>query len=984
MTRDHHHLNRRQGWKTYLGLGLALVTLLSAGVASGQEAQIKPYVMLLFDTSGSMRYRVCSSSNVGGDGSAECPGPDLSCSSCNSIGCGNGLPDDTRIYKVKKGASSVISAFGEVTFGLSRFHQDPISFNCNYGGWWGAPDSCDPGWGYPPDPMGTGSNRSDVLVGFSDNNQVQLLRWMNFCDDYPTPGACPWGVEPGDSGHPDTPSSGCNLCTECGGGCDMELRAEGYTPLAGSLYHLRNSFFPSVIAADPKKDCRPYKVIMLTDGQDNCPGSPVTEAQNLFQNPSKSIPVHVIGFADSSLQTTLNSIAGGGGTNTAVIVDDEVSLALAIAQIVSESLLKEVCNNADDDCDDLCDETFPEVAVTNPLCTNQRSAQTCTAGLGICKNTGQYVCKADESGVECSVSPLPGLPNEICDNNLDDNCNGQVDEGCLPCVPEPEICDGKDNNCNGQKDEGYVSVPCGSNIGACAAGTTSCENGQVICNGQTPSTTELCDNIDNNCDTVVDGISQACYPPSSGCDLATTVCLGTCKIGSELCTNGSWNACLGFQGPSPEVCNGLDDNCDGQIDEGAGNTCTDYSNCTNYVTCAACPPTPAESCDNVDNDCNGTVDDNVPGEGAPCGSGVGECTPGQRQCEAGQWNCVGGTGGSAEVCDGLDNDCNGAIDDNVPGEGDPCGSAVGECEPGQNKCQNGQWICTGGVGPQPEICDGKDNNCDGTADELAECPGESECVEGVCVLPCGVGEFVCPGGTECIDGYCMPGECDCTNTQNCVNGNCVEKCTGVVCEDYEKCELTTGQCVDDSCVTQGCPDGQICVAHQCVTDPCPPGTCPENQMCSEGKCYDVCTKDTCPSGQACVKGKCTPDPCAGYPCDENYTCKVNSSGQPNCEPDPCRLVSCPSGQVCVDGNCIADPCAATKCPKGFRCEVSSGGEASCSVDPASPYNTQQLLASGAGGCACRVPSDTGDLPGGEGVMLLFGLIWLVRRRRGSR
>jgi MYXO-CTERM domain-containing protein len=1230
-----------------------LLALLVPGAATAQQEEVEPYVMLLFDTSGSMRRRVCNEYGVNGDNSAECPGSDVPCSSCNTIGCGNSVPDDVRLFKVKKGAYSVVSAFGEVTFALSRFHQDPWEFTCPWGGWWGAAENCS------GDKAGTGWNRADVLVGFSNDNQVEILRWMNNCDDYPSPGACPAGVNPGTA----TPKTGCSLCAACGGGCDMELRAEGFTPLAGSLRHFRTGFFPGVLSTDPKAACRPYKVIMLTDGQDTCPGDPVDEAKKIhagvsYGGDTKSIPVHVIGFGDSTLATALNNIAKGGGTQQAIIVDNEVSLALAMASIISESILKEKCNNADDDCDNHCDETFPEVAVTNPACKNQHAAQTCTVGLGICKNTGTWKCKADQSGSECSVSPLPGKPSEICGNGLDDNCNGAIDEGCLPCAAQPEVCDGKDNDCDKLVDEDYTPVPCGSNIGECKQGTSSCSNGKVVCNGAKPPVDELCDNKDNNCDTVIDMFAEVCYPPGTGngCDVAAGTCQGVCAVGSRLCANGSWGACFGHQGPSTETCNGLDDDCDGTVDEGVTNTCTDFATCTTYTSCSSCLATPAEVCDgkdndcngkiddspllagkpcgtavgecqkgawacengglvckgktgpwtevcdgkdndcdgviddnisglgqicgtnvgecqagttkciggqitcsgevkpateicdNKDNDCNGAVDDNIPqalcgsdvgecqqgktkcvagkvvcsgatgpqaeicdgkdnncngidddypiDEGTLCGTSVGECAPGVNKClkgglvctgklgpktevcdgkdndcngatddgipgagavcgtsvgecqqgsvacvqvmpvgwtlkcvggvgpkseicdlkdndcdgkvdeedpnlgkicgtnigeckagafacESGQLVCKGSVGSTPEICDGKDNDCNGAIDDNVPGEGDTCGSSVGECKPGKKKCIGGKFVCVGETGPQKEICDGKDNDCDGKADDMAECPGASECVEGTCLLPCKPGEFSCPGGTTCKNGYCVTDTCSqvtCADTQRCVDGKCVEKCAGIKCASHEKCAPKTGQCVDDSCVTHGCPGGESCIDHRCVPNPCPPDRCPEGQMCIDGQCLDTCLNVTCPGGQLCVRGECVVDRCAGLTCPANHTCKDGK-----CVPDPCRVVSCGQGQICHDGKCLADPCRAARCPEGFECRVNHHGQADCEPTGEAIPKTSQMLASGAGGCACS--TGAGGAPGSGPpivALALLGFLFLYRRtQRGS-
>jgi hypothetical protein len=257
-------------------------TVLAIGSAEAQ--QVKPYVMLLFDTSGSMLWDVCGSggdnyqryARINGDNSSECPGNQVSCGNCNTYGCGNGVADDARLYKVKKGAYNVVSAFGEVTFGLARFHQTPAAFTCDTpntsraGGWRGAYGNnnyaCAATGGN--DPVGQGDNQADVLVGLAASNPNQILAWMNNCDDYPAAGSCPANL---------APSSSCSLCGDCGGGCDLELRGSGNTPLAGSLYDLRVNYYngaSGVIATDPKASCRPYKLIMLTDGQNTAPEIP--------------------------------------------------------------------------------------------------------------------------------------------------------------------------------------------------------------------------------------------------------------------------------------------------------------------------------------------------------------------------------------------------------------------------------------------------------------------------------------------------------------------------------------------------------------------------------------------------------------------------------------------------------------------------------------------------------------------------------------
>lgn len=134
-----------------------------------------------------------------------------------------------------------------------------------------------------------------------------------------------------------------------------------------------------------------------------------------------------------------------------------------------------------------------------------------------------------------------------------------------------------------------------------------------------------------------------------------------------------------------------------------------------------CVPSP-EICNGLDDDCNSLVDD-VAGLNLPCGYNIiGSCTMGTLQCNvtAGQLVCTGATLPATEKCGGVDYDCDG-IASNVPGLGQTCGSDVAPCVPGILVCSStpgSDPICSGAILPINEICgNGIDDDCNGLIDD---------------------------------------------------------------------------------------------------------------------------------------------------------------------------------------------------------------------------------------------------------------------------
>jgi alpha-tubulin suppressor-like RCC1 family protein len=617
----------------------------------------------------------------------------------------------------------------------------------------------------------------------------------------------------------------------------------------------------------------------------------------------------------------------------------------------------EVCDGA------MVDENCDGMANPSSLCACSGSAMQSCPLPGACA-AGTETCVAGSWG-SCSITPQA----ESC-NGIDDNCNGMTDEGLtVTCYP--------DTDNDGYAATGAMASPrCPVSgreaVGGCPTNQTNRAptGSNVDCNDTnaaiSPSAPELCDAamVDENCDGMAN--------PSSLCacsGTATRMCPlgGACAAGTQSCSSGSWGSCSIL--PVSEICNGVDDNCNGMADEGLTVTCFPDNDNDGYAAMGALA---TQSCPvagrSAVGGCPTNLTNRAPTMGnVDCNDNVASVNPGAPElCDAAM---------ADENCDGVANPaatcaCSGSATRPCP--------QPGACAAGTQMCASGSWgSCS--IVPVAEVCNGLDDNCNGSTDEMLTVTCYPDADNDGFAAMAAPASLVCPVTGRTSVGGCPTNttnraptmsNVDCNDADATVNPAAPELCDAAMRD--ENCDGTANPsslCACSGSATRACTLPGACAAGTQTCTSGSWGSCsisPVAESCNaiddncngstdEGltiTCYPDADNDTyapmaamgtavCPvTGRAFVGG-----------CPTNTTNRAPSAGNVDCNDmnagiNPGAAETCDAAMV--DENCdgVANPsmlCACSgsamrSCPLPGACAAgnqtcSSGSWGACSISP---------------------------------------------------
>jgi len=422
----------------------------------------------------------------------------------------------------------------------------------------------------------------------------------------------------------------------------------------------------------------------------------------------------------------------------------------------------ERCDGADNDCDGTIDEDVESVWYADADEDGYGGDTT----LEDCDPPDGYVANTDDCD-DLDEDAYPGA-EEVCDE-ADNDCDTEIDEGVTDTFYQDQDADGY-----GTADD--TTEGCSQPTGyATRAGDCDDTDGAI-----SPNAAELCDGVDNDCDSVADEDDAAdaatWYADSDGDGYGSTTTSVACDEPSGYTDNDDDcdDSDGGTNPGAAEVCDEADNDCDGETDEDSATDAATwyadgdgdgYGSTVSTVSCEQpsgyadndddCDdasgdayPGASEVCDEADNDCDGSTDEDVTTTyyQDSDGDGQGDAASTTDACDAPSGyvstaaDCddtdAAISPNATEVCDEVDNDCDGETDEDdaadaatwyADGDGDGYGSTTASvaCEQPSGYADNNDDCddSDGGTSPDAEeVCDEVDNDCDGETDEGAADP----------------------------------------------------------------------------------------------------------------------------------------------------------------------------------------------------------------------------------------------------------------------